>query len=161
VASGLSNNPNYQVGNFVPHQVDDAMADPGSAVKVAHAARLACRENVDALLFQVMAAITRQYRITLLNAGQTIDEVNEQLPAFVQDIEAQRQKIINDVVRFLDDTESKPNFAMMRIWVPGTTEIWTSQPAGDRRTLGFSRTEGGVPQESIRRYERSKGSEGP
>ncbi|MFZ0349124.1 MAG: hypothetical protein WBZ25_16355 [Pseudolabrys sp.] len=69
-----------------------------SALRTLHALRR--RENVDALTFEVMKAITKHY---LRNAAQPIDEVNAQLPYFIKDIEAQRQQITRDVVRWMDE----------------------------------------------------------
>ena len=47
-----------------------------------------------------MKAITKNYS---RNAAQPIDEVNAQLPYFIKDIEAQRQQITRDVVRWMDE----------------------------------------------------------
>lgn len=87
--------------------IDQAMADPvvQSALRTLHALR--CRENVDALMYECMVAITKYYAATLLSAGQTTDEINEQLPAFVLDIQAQCQRIASDVVRFLDEPQAQ------------------------------------------------------
>ena len=58
-------------------------------------------------MFAVMVAFTKLYCVRLLDSGQTIDEVNAQLPAFIKDIEAQRQQIIGDVVRWMDEPHAQ------------------------------------------------------
>jgi hypothetical protein len=51
----------------------------------------------------VLVAVTKQYCAELLNSGHSIDEVNAMLPAFIKDVQAQRQLMLTKLRRFLDE----------------------------------------------------------
>lgn len=72
-----------------------------SALRTLRAWRTA--DDIGATLLAVMGAMAKHYCATLMNSGQSIDEVNAVLPAFIRDIEAQRQQILSDVRRWLDE----------------------------------------------------------
>lgn len=91
----------------INQQIEAApMTDPLVRSKLHTLRAWGYRGYVDDVLLAVMAAVTKHYCATLLSDGLSIHDVNQRLPAFIKDVEAQRQQIINDVMRWLDEPDA-------------------------------------------------------